>query len=1214
MMKRTVSYLITASILIPGLALLAGVAWWSQQVTAAVGWQPSTPPTSLAPADQQATSSLDLAVTSIQLAPPNPHTTQPVSVTINVKNVGTESAPGRRIYLYVDPVDQPPTATTPATKEYVTALTWPAGDSMTLGYDEFTFTQSGCGHVIYAWVDPLNRLAESNESNNLQRIDVCVEYEVPGSNADSYEADNECSAAQEIAVDESGQLRNFAPRGDVDWAKFQVTAGVIYTVTATGLGAEAMPTLELTDQCPNSKPPVFGTTTRITFLAPTTGWYYVKAHNDLADGDPFEASYRLKITQAAISSSPPTLTEITPRQADNSQETAVVITGDNFRFPNQAELCSYEANACSNRCRQLRDTSWRNSQQLQAYVPAALDTGLYCVAVTNDDGQRALLPQAFTVLPPPAAPTPTPTPTPPTVNDFDVCQSAGPLANDGVAQAYTFHDKQDEDWFYFDALQYGEYLIQAQTPLGSPADVNLEVYAACADPTIATQEPSFSPIIRLKFVAPTTGRIYLRLRNQADGNDAAYQLSVRQLPVVPKQSAVIIVAGKYQNNDPLQRNIYQVTDAVYNLFLSKGHTAERIFYIAPDTNRLGFDAAATKANLANAITQWALDKVDADRALTIYMMDHGGQGKFYLDNVKGEVVTPAELDGWLTQLQNARPDVPINLIYDACYSGSFIGTGSLLSKPGRVIMTSTSAQQRAFASATGAIFSDHLLSWLRQDASLYNSFQEARWAARAANLQQDAWLDDNGDGIPNGTSDGVLTGQRGFSQAGSFADEDPTVTAWPPFIQAITVPTTLTMTDSTSLTATVLTAASDVVTEVWAVLYPPDYQVEPNSEAMVALPTPIRLTLQSANQYSTRLNNFTASGVYTIVVYARSAAGLEARPAQAQINVNPAAATATPTATPTSTSSVTATPTPTSTATSIAPTPTATSIAPTPTATSIAPTPTATPMQTVTPTETTIPTPTPTATATPMGSATPTATTVTPTSAATATLLPTLTPTVTAPAESTPTATLTPLPTASHTATATATGLATPTGTVTPTSTSPATPTSAATPTATPTRTDPTQVTPTPTGVVIGPTAESTVTTDLETLQTTLTFPPGAVAQSVLVVVAPVATPPAIGGFQVLGQVFTIEATATNGNPVTHFAQPFTLVVTYSDAAVQAIDEQSLTLHYWHEGQQSWIAIPTTVDAANNRLTATLDHLTTFAVLQGAISKPAQIFLPLVRR
>lgn len=137
---------------------------------------------------------------------------------------------------------------------------------------------------------------------------------------------------------------------------------------------------------------------------------------------------------------------------------------------------------------------------------------------------------------------------------------------------------------------------------------------------------------------------------------------------------------------------------------------------------------------------------------------------------------------------------------------------------------------------------------------------------------------------------------------------------------------------------------------------------------------------------------------------------------------------------------------------------------------------------------------------------------------------------------------------------------------------------------------------------------------DLDTLQTTLTFPPGAVTQSVTVVVAPVATPPATGGFQLLGQVFAIDATTSDGSPVTHFAQPFTLVVTYTDAEVQGIDEQSLNLHYWHAGQQTWIAIPTTVDAANNRLTATLDHLTTFAVLHSQVSNPARIFLPLVQR
>ena len=146
------------------------------------------------------------------------------------------------------------------------------------------------------------------------------------------------------------------------------------------------------------------------------------------------------------------------------------------------------------------------------------------------------------------------------------------------------------------------------------------------------------------------------------------------------------------------------------------------------------------------------------------------------------------------------------------------------------------------------------------------------------------------------------------------------------------------------------------------------------------------------------------------------------------------------------------------------------------------------------------------------------------------------------------------------------------------------------------------------------PTAVSTVTTNLGALETELTFPPGAVTQTVTIVVAPAITQPTTGDFQVLGKVFTINAMTSDGSPVTHFTKPFTLVVTYTDDEVQGIDEERLTLHYWHEGEQRWIAIPTTVDAANNRLTATLDHLTTFAVLQGQVNTPAQIFLPLVQR
>ena len=46
---------------------------------------------------------------------------------------------------------------------------------MTVEYGDFSFPAAGCGHTIYAWVDPLDRIAEVDEVNNLARRDICVE-------------------------------------------------------------------------------------------------------------------------------------------------------------------------------------------------------------------------------------------------------------------------------------------------------------------------------------------------------------------------------------------------------------------------------------------------------------------------------------------------------------------------------------------------------------------------------------------------------------------------------------------------------------------------------------------------------------------------------------------------------------------------------------------------------------------------------------------------------------------------------------------------------------------------------------------------------------------------------------------------------------------------------------------------------------------------------
>src|SRR5262249_12655497 len=97
---------------------------------------------------------------------------------------------------------------------------------------------------------------------------------------------------------------------------------------------------------------------------------------------------------------------------------------------------------------------------------------------------------------------------------------------------------------------------------------------------------------------------------------------------------------------------------------------------------------------------------------------------------------------------------------------------------------------------------------------------------------------------------------------------------------------------------------------------------------------------------------------------------------------------------------------------------------------------------------------------------------------------------------------------------------------------------------------------------------------------------------------------------------FTLEAQTTNGQPVTQFALPYTMVLSYTDEELAAlgVSEGSLNVAFWN-GSAWEEALPCTgcgVDTANNRITVVLDHFTEFAVV--ATAGETKVFLPLVRR
>lgn len=488
------------------------------------------------------------------------------------------------------------------------------------------------------------------------------------------------------------------------------------------------------------------------------------------------------------------------------------------------------------------------------------------------------------------SPTRTPTATPtattlpsgesdPYEND-DACALARFISTDGAIQEHTFGRHADVDWVAFHAVAGARYLISGQAPGGSSADLTLIPYRQCGSVPEPGQNYSFSPGVRLEFQAETDGPIYLKLLNGDPtiyGPHVSYQLAVRTLTNTPSPGALIIVAGRLKTADPLQTHIHNVTGRVNSLFLAHGYTPDRIYYLATDLSLPGADSLASADNLEAAITQWAADKVGPDRPLTLYLVDHGDYNRFYLDAPRGETVVPAQIDGWLRELETAHPGVEVNIIIEACYSGGFIGLPPKLSRAGRVVIASTSDQYIAFASSSGAIFSDHFLGALSGGESLYGAFRSADWAVRTVYPDQAPWLDDDGNGVANEASDGAEAQRRGFTYRGTLAD-DP----WPPYIAQVVGPAAVQRGEGT-IRARVLD--DQVVRRAWVVVYPPSYQPPQPSQELGydgTLPGAV-LNDQGSGWYSVTYTGFDAPGVYRVVIYAEDSDGLEAQPAVVEV-------------------------------------------------------------------------------------------------------------------------------------------------------------------------------------------------------------------------------------------------------------------------------------------------------------------------------------------
>ena len=361
-----------------------------------------------------------------------------------------------------------------------------------------------------------------------------------------------------------------------------------------------------------------------------------------------------------------------------------------------------------------------------------------------------------------------------------------------------------------------------------------------------------------------------------EGNTSQLALTVNRQGNA--QGAVLIVAGRNETNG-LQGNIYNAANRAYRIFKTAGFSEEAIYYIAPsqqdaDKDNLADDvdaAPSSAAALQNAILTWASDKVGPGKPLFVYMVDHGFEDKFCLDGCATGSITPADLNGWLTTLETNTGVDQVTVVIEACLSGSFITRAggadvNSLVKPGRIIITSTSDNKNAYASAEGAYFSDAFFSCIADSQDLKTCFEEGKTAVAATGVSQFPQLDDNGDAVYN-TGDGAVAQTRFVTRFfGSLR----------PVIQTFTVDR---QGANGTLSATVKEGAEQIGVG-WAAVYPPGF-VEPQGVTLnLNVPT-VRLEPDpnSEGRYTFNyVNGFTESGDYRIVVYAQDRLGIHATP------------------------------------------------------------------------------------------------------------------------------------------------------------------------------------------------------------------------------------------------------------------------------------------------------------------------------------------------
>jgi len=674
-------------------------------------------------------------------------------------------------------------------------------------------------------------------------IDISGETPAEG---DSYEVDDTCDAASTILTDGSAQSHTFHDAEDQDWIKFTVEANKTYVIETSNVGADHDAILFLYDACGapdlGSEENAFGQTVHIEWNSTSAGTFYLMLQQ--YDPDVYGESTRYDIS-VELDTMPPSAPK-SPRSAPADE--ALILQ---WKRSPELDVVGYKIcwGTVSETCEGVEDVDGGDTTYHELTL-LTNGTRYYArIRAVDFSGNKSSWSSEVSNIPaiPPDATNPSVTVDQPTTAAV-YTTTLGAVTVGGNAQ------------------DTGNNLSRVEVRKGT-VSLGWDYSLAGSSDTFHVENVSLS-------LGDNTIQV---IAHDDAGNEGSTTLTFHRLGQTD-DGVVIIVAGHNASNS-LQSNIYNATNRAYRVFQGAGFSDDAIYYLSPtaqapygDGNNK-VDATATSANLQYAIETWAVasGRVGPGQPLHLYMMDHGETEYFCTDGCGSSGRTMSnDLDSWLDALELSTGADTINVIIEACRSGSFIdrveGEAASISEAGRVVIASTGRNNNAYASTEGAYFSDAFFSCVVGSGSLKTCYDQAKAAVALTGNDQTPWLDDNGDGLSN-PSDGSIAQNRYIASAfGSFQPE----------IQSASVNV---VDGSGTLTASVEQGAEEI-DMVWAAVYSPSFQ-EPVSTTL-NLGVPVVLLEADpdveGSYTATYPSGFTEEGPYRVIFYAQDLGGTHAPP------------------------------------------------------------------------------------------------------------------------------------------------------------------------------------------------------------------------------------------------------------------------------------------------------------------------------------------------